>query len=655
MYPKMAIVLCLLFHCLSSLANEPQKVASKIKKVTVFLKGAQVTRSGLAVLPVGKSQLIFEKISPDIDVNSIQVEGDGDFTILSVQHQLNYLNQQEDSQAIITIKKEQKKLQDKLAIAKNLKQVFEAEKAVILSNRKLGSEASGVSAAELRQGVEFFRVRLSDISQQLINNQKDIAKYTENLQQYTNQLKAWEIKKNKATSEIIVTLAAETNTAAEFFLSYLVKDAAWYPTYDVRVKDVKSPIALQYKANVYQQSGENWEEVKLTLSTGNPMGSGNKPLLQPIKYSSKKITKTRRKKAKRKNNTVSRSSTISTFNYRGTQQKQPSVITGKIIDADTNEPLPFANIALFDKDGKVLAGTNTDFDGYYKLENVPISAVTIEASFIGYQSIKASISSNVIDFSLSEETERLEEVTIVEYSNKFDITEDNITLSVEELELLNILYQNEKSDRSVTTYEVTNLTYQVTAPYTIPSNRKNYVVDIKNDSLPATYQYSAVPKIDETAFLIAQVPNWENYNLLDGSMNLFFEGKYLGQATLQVNEISDTLTLSLGRDKDIVIKREKNKAFSSSKFIGTNRKEARAWQISVRNKKTVPIQLTIEDQIPISANKAITIEKVDVDKGQLDKKKGLVKWTMNLQPADSKLILLKYTVKYPRNKRANIE
>ena len=73
---------------------------------------------------------------------------------------------------------------------------------------------------------------------------------------------------------------------SNFTITYLVKQSGWFPTYDIRVKDISSPINLQYKANVFQSSGEDWKDVKLFLSTGNPNENGTKPVISPwyLKY-----------------------------------------------------------------------------------------------------------------------------------------------------------------------------------------------------------------------------------------------------------------------------------------------------------------------------------------------------------------------------------
>ena len=107
----------------------------------------------------------------------------------------------------------------------------------------------------------------------------------------------------------------------------------------------------------------------------------------------------------------------------------------------------------------------------------------------------------------------------------------------------------------------TTTSFDIELLYSIPTNGKEYQVDIKEVNLTATYKYACAPKMDNDAFLTAEVLDWEKYNLLEGEANLYLEGTYLGKSLLKTNSTDDTLRISLGRDKNVVIKRIKLKEF----------------------------------------------------------------------------------------------
>jgi uncharacterized protein (TIGR02231 family) len=210
---------------------------------------------------------------------------------------------------------------------------------------------------------------------------------------------------------------------------------------------------------------------------------------------------------------------------------------------------------------------------------------------------------------------------------------------------------------AVATQEVkqTSVSFRIDIPYSIPSDGKQYAVDMQEYAIPAYYQYSCVPKLDTDAFLTAKITGWEEYNLLAGEANLFFEGTYLGKSLLDVGQTTDTLTLSLGRDKNITVSRTKVEAFTSKQFIGANRRDAKAWEITIRNKKAQAINLVVYDQFPVSTWSEITIERQEAPGATVDEITGKLTWQFTLPPADARKLNVGYTVTYPKNERLVLE
>ena len=198
-----------------------------------------------------------------------------------------------------------------------------------------------------------------------------------------------------------------------------------------------------------------------------------------------------------------------------------------------------------------------------------------------------------------------------------------------------------------------NTEFDISLPYTVSSANKPTLVDIRNYELKADYNYSAAPKLDKDAFLLAKATGWEELSLLPGEANIFFEGTFTGKSFIDPNNIKDTLSLSLGRDKRIVVKREKQKELSSRKFIGTNQKESYTWEISIRNTKAEAIKISLEDQIPVSQNSQIEVTAIDIAGAKYNKGSGKLSWDLNLQPNETKKIVFKYEVKYPKDKQVN--
>jgi uncharacterized protein (TIGR02231 family) len=200
-----------------------------------------------------------------------------------------------------------------------------------------------------------------------------------------------------------------------------------------------------------------------------------------------------------------------------------------------------------------------------------------------------------------------------------------------------------------------NVDFPIPTPYSIPSDKKPYSIDIDTFSLPVSYKYYAVPKLDKDAFLLAQIVGWEDLNLVSGPVNIYQGRKYIGQSNLDIRNLSDTLSLSLGRDKDVVVTRVKVKGKTSNQLLGGTKKSSVAYNISVRNNHANPISIQIEDQVPISNDKEVIITVDEMAGAVFDAKIGVLSWDMVLQPAETKTVEFGFSIKYPKYKAVNIQ
>lgn len=195
-----------------------------------------------------------------------------------------------------------------------------------------------------------------------------------------------------------------------------------------------------------------------------------------------------------------------------------------------------------------------------------------------------------------------------------------------------------------------NTSFDIDLPYTIPSDGQQHLVAVKKYDVPATYRYFAIPKVDKDAFLQAQISNWEDLNLLPGKSNIFYEGTYVGQGNIDMRNVKDTMNISLGRDKKIVIKRERDKKLRSVHYIGSNVRETYNYNITIRNTRKEKIDLTIQDQYPVSNDKDIVIEDKDNGNAGYDETTGLLTWTLSVDPNAALIKSFGFTVKYPKGK-----
>ncbi len=180
-------------------------------------------------------------------------------------------------------------------------------------------------------------------------------------------------------------------------------------------------------------------------------------------------------------------------------------------------------------------------------------------------------------------------------------------------------------------------------------------MDIAEHTVPAAYGYIAVPKLDRDAFLVARVTGWEKLNLVSGKANVYYGDAYVGESRINTASAEDTLDLSLGRDNNVQMTRKLVEDKTSKKLIGSERKETMTFEITVKNNSTAPLTLSIHDQVPVSTDSEIKVDVLETSNAVLDENDGLLTWNVSLQPGESRAYVLSFAVRYPKNKRVQVQ
>ncbi len=194
-----------------------------------------------------------------------------------------------------------------------------------------------------------------------------------------------------------------------------------------------------------------------------------------------------------------------------------------------------------------------------------------------------------------------------------------------------------------------NTNFEINLPYDIPSDGAAYSVNIKEEKILVNYQHIAIPKLDNDAFLIAQIDRWDSLSLLPGQANIIMDNVYLGKSYLDPNTTEDTLSLSLGRDKRIAIDRKLLKDYKSTKR-GEFKTEVFTYEITIKNNKKQAVDMNVKDQYPISQTKEVEVLLTEDDQANINTETGILNWNIHLKPGESKKIRFSYQLKYPKNK-----
>ncbi len=537
-------------------ADNEKIIKSKPEKIIVYTQGAQVHRNATTNLSAGPNTIIFTGLENCINQAAIQANGTGSFIITDVQYESHYPElaktgvsgdlkfkklTKQINDSIISLNYDIEETQSKL-------DVLSTEKNVLLNYNLYKGLSKKDSIAFLKDGLAFLREKLYNINSEYLRFRKEKEKIEVKrniLYERLNTINA-ELTQNtqktptdKVDYRIIVHIISDAATQANITLNYPITNAGWTPSYDLRALSSEQNIKLTYKAQIHQNSGNDWSNVKLVLSTANPNRSYTIPQLSPW-----------------------------LLGYNAYYNKKR--ITDDIKLTKEKYAMPTAAASTYD-------GASLTYNSIADAEAEQTYNYT-------------SVSENVI------ETE-----------------------------------------------------YDIKLNYTIESDGKEHYLAILQKDLKSLYRYKAIPKISSSVYLTALLPDWEDAITIGGSASIYYDGSFIGTTALNPAGVEDTLQLSLGIDKNVAIKRQKITDKCYRKLLGEDLVHQQSYDIIVKNMRASKLEIDIEDQLPITQDKTISIDKKELSGAKYDELTGLVKWRIGVSAKDTKKINLTYQIKAPKS------
>ena len=495
---------------------------SVIEEVTVFRTGAQISRSASVTLAQGRNEIVFSGLSPHLRGQTLRLSGDGDFMILSISNRRDYLSEHPQEERLEQLKARRDSLSRLIAEQKTAKGILDREVNILLSNTNLKGNQQNLSANELKQAMDYFHQKLSELENGKLELDREIEQLRQEHEKVAKQISELDSSSQRNSSVITAVLRSDSRQRVTLRLSYLVSNAGWNPSYDVRVDDLENPLGLSYKAEVHQSTGVDWKDVTLAVSSAIPDRDGSLPELRP-------------------------------WYIRFFTPSQPGAAMESGMKARQEQ-----------EDGMLNEVVRT----------VPVQQIQNQTSF----------------------------------------------------------------------------SYRIDLPYDVPSGGKPLTVEINREEVPAEYRYYTVPKRSGKAYLTAKISDWDQYDLLPGMANLFFEDTFVGQSRVDPRSVGDTLSFSLGRDESVVTERVKLKEFEEKNFFGNKVRQSFAWEISVRNSKGRAIRIDVKDQIPVSRHEDIEVSLEESSGASYDRQTGMLEWGLRVEAGETEKVRFEYEVEYPRGR-----
>lgn len=610
--------------------GESKKVTATLKHVTVFTNGAQVERTHSANLLAGEQVITFTGLSPYTDVKSMQIKARGKLTVLGVNYRTIHPDSLQRIKQLREAEKQVKLTDEKERELKAQLEVVNAQLELVKTNCSTGSRTAVTPLANIKELNNYYAQETLELKKKAIAIDQELAKLAEIHEKQEKTVDSIAHLKLKSIIEAELKLQVPQAGKVEFDLTYYVKNAGWYPTYDLRSDGLGQPLQLSYKAHIFQKTQEEWNNIPVTLSSANPSLSNIAPELRTywLNYG---------KQAPRYDNELGTDGSVS----------------GVVLD-EQGDPLIGCSVMVV---GTSL-GTVTDFNGRYSIA-LPRGKNQIKFAYVGYLSQTCSVNGSTLNVRMKEDYNALEEVVVVGYGvskkgkgkssrKQNDIYKAPPVVKDEEMSESDLIAVNEQ--KAQFGYE-----FDIKQPLTLSSDGKTTTTEIARYQLPATYQYLGIPRADKDAFLVADATDWQQHSLLEGEANVYFENSFIGKTILDPTVANDTLHFSLGRDKGIRIQRTKVSARSTRRLLASSQEQNMTWRITVKNTRQEAVSLILQDQIPVSENSNITVTTEELSGGQLDKSTGIVVWQLQLQPNEQREFIVQYRVKYPKSRNLIVE
>ncbi len=512
----------------ASMAVFSQEIVTSIadvKAVTVYSGAAEVNNKIAVKIPSGTSKIVIGNVAADFDEQSVQLSAPDYITVLSVSK--GVLKDFELQTPVFTRLKDSLEQSDSKLQQYQLMLSANEGALKLLNNDKLLANDTKVASGDIAKVVDYYKTKYVELQNEMLKYRKLYTEESKENKKLKEKIRAF----TGADSKLIIQVTSSKATSLNIEMSYMTYSAWWVAYYDLRAANTSSPLKFIYKASVTQNTGVDWNNAKLILSTGNPTQSGVAPVFSPAYI----------------------------------QFYAPSI------------------------------------PGMYPTQN---------------------------------KIQRMESRAPMADKAEAELDEMVVT-----------------TPKTTQTQNQLATTFEIEIPYTIKSNGEPHSVTLKEFEHPVVFKYYSVPKLDKDVFLLAEIGNFESLNLIPGEANIIFENMYVGKSYINPYATSDTLNLSMGRDKMISVKRERIMDEKSSQVSGGTKRQTYVYDIKVKNNKATDVNMLLKEQFPISTDKSVDVELVETSGAAINKEVGVLTWKLALKPGETQTYRVKFIVKHPKDQQ----
>jgi uncharacterized protein (TIGR02231 family) len=270
-------------NSVSGASTLPTEIAdAKIVGVTVYADRARVTRAATVQVPAGASVVEIGGLTTNFDERTVEVRGhsSGQVTIRGVDLRQEFLAEVANRRAgelqrqLDGMLEKKSELESQIGLLNSQKTFFEN-----VSSGVSRSDKGVPQIDDLKKIYDFYSEELTTVSNSLLDTQAKLRTQQKEIDRLKQELSG--LNQQKSSRKVVISVQAEKSDDLELTLFYTVHNASWEPIYDARLNTTDGSVLLSYNAYVRQQTGEEWDGVKLSVSTARPAENGQLPELKP--------------------------------------------------------------------------------------------------------------------------------------------------------------------------------------------------------------------------------------------------------------------------------------------------------------------------------------------------------------------------------------
>jgi len=252
--------------------------SSRLDAVTVYRAGARVTRIVRAELPAGDVRLLVEGVPVGITDDSVRVTGQGagrgriyGVSVESVTRaEAMNAAARAAEEKLEKLQADDRVLEDQGKVAESRRKFVESLRSTYSEERAKNLAVRGVTSREWADVTKFVEDQLSSSAAEIRKVELARRELLRRVAAARAELEKLRAKRSETTKTIAVELGVDKAATFELAVSYVVGSASWRPVWDARLDPDKETMELALRAEITQQSGEDWKDVKLAVSTAQP-------------------------------------------------------------------------------------------------------------------------------------------------------------------------------------------------------------------------------------------------------------------------------------------------------------------------------------------------------------------------------------------------